>query len=256
MKTTKEQLISQLKAIGIDKGMSLMVHSSLKSIGPVEGGPDTIIDALQEVIGPDGTLMMSTVSGNVNPGQPVFHVDYTPSTVGHLSNVFRKRKGAIRSLHPVHSIVAMGPKAKFFTEGHLEANTPWSTDSPYGKMMRNGVKILALGVDYKSNTCLHALEIEARVPGLHTEKTSTLYVFDTNDQLHTIEHHWHAPKKDYYINMESVVAAAGGLVYGQIGTSISRLTDAEKLREVMLPIFQETPELAIKRLSDSTYIWE
>ena len=252
----KEQLISQLKGIGITEGTDLHVHSSLKSIGPVEGGPDTIIDALQEVIGPEGTLMMSTVSGNVNPEQPVFHVDHTPSTVGYLSNVFRKRKGAIRSMHPVHSIVAMGPKAEFFTEGHLEANTPWSPDSPYGKMMRNGVKILFLGVNFECNTCMHALEIEARVPGLHTEKTSTLYVFDSDNSMRTIEHHWHAPKKDYFINMESIVAEKGGLTYGQIGTSISRLLDAETLREVVLPILKETPDLAIKRLSDSTYIWE
>lgn len=109
----KEQLVSRFKAIGIKKGMDLQVHSSLKSIGPVEGGPDTIIDALLEVLGPEGTLMMSTVSGNVNPGQPVFHVDHTPSTVGYLSNVFRKREGAVRSMHPVHSIVALGPKAVF-----------------------------------------------------------------------------------------------------------------------------------------------
>jgi aminoglycoside 3-N-acetyltransferase len=199
---------------------------------------------------------MSTVSGNVNPNQPVFHVDYTPSTVGYLSNVFRKRKGVIRSLHPVHSIAAFGPKAVFFTEGHLRANTPWSEDSPYGKMMRNGVKILFLGVDFKCNTCLHALEIEARVPGMHTEKPSTLYVFNSEEEMQTIEHHWHAAKKDYYINMESIVATKGGLKYGQIGTSISRLTDAEILREILLPILKETPDLAIKRLSESTYIWK
>jgi aminoglycoside 3-N-acetyltransferase len=252
----KEQLKTQLKAIGVEEGMDLMMHSSFKSVGPVEGGADTIIDALLEVLGPDGTLMMSTVSGNVNPTQPVFHVDHTPSTVGYISNVFRKRKGAVRSMHPVHSIVAMGPKARFYTDGHLEANTPWSPDSPYGKIMRNGAKILFFGVDFKCNTCLHALEIEARVPGLHTEKTSTLYIYDSNDKLQTIEHHWHSPKKDYYINMESIVAEKGGLNYGKIGTSISRLVNAGKLREIMLPIFEKTPDLAIKRLSDSTYIWE
>jgi hypothetical protein len=56
--------------------------------------------------------------------------------------------------------------------------------------------------------------------------------------------------------MESIVAEKGGLNYGKIGTSISRLVNAGKLREIMLPIFEKTPDLAIKRLSDSTYIWE
>ncbi|MBN2643419.1 MAG: AAC(3) family N-acetyltransferase [Victivallales bacterium] len=252
----KEEFISQLKAIGIEEGMDVLVHSSMKSIGPVEGGADTVIDALQEVLGEDGTLMMSTVSGNVNKEQPVFHVDHTPGTVGILSNIFRKRKGAVRSMHPVHSIVAMGPKAKFYTDGHLESNTPWSPDSPYGKIMRNGAKVFFIGTDFECNTCMHALEIEAKVPGLHTEETQTLYIFDSNNNMHTIEHHWHSPKKDYYTNMESIVAKAGGLTYGQIGMSISRFVDAETLRKVMLPIFQNTPELAIKRLSENTFIWE
>ena len=138
----KEQLIKQLKAIGIKEGMDLMVHSSLKRVGYVDGGPDTIIDALLEILGPDGTLMMSTVSGSVTPKQPVYHSDHTPSSVGYLSNVFRKRDNVIRSLHPVHSIAAFGPKAEFYTKGHLQANTPWSPDSPYGKLMRNNAHIL------------------------------------------------------------------------------------------------------------------
>jgi len=162
---------SQLRRLGLQAGMNLLVHSSLRRVGPVEGGAEAIIDCLLRLLGPDGTLMMSTVSGNVNREQPVFHVQETPSTVGTLGNVFRRRPGAIRSLHPVHSVVAMGPKAEFFTAGHLEARTPWSPDSPYGKLMRNHGHILFLGTNFTCNTCIHALEIEARVPGLHTEET-------------------------------------------------------------------------------------
>ncbi len=253
---TREQLISQFKELGIKPGMDLMMHSSLRRIGPVDGGADTVIDALLEILGPEGTLMMSTVSGNVNPAQPVFHVEHTRSTVGALSNVFRKRKNAVRSLHPVHSITACGKRAAFYTEGHLDANTPWSPDSPYGKIMRNGAHILFLGVNFTCNTCLHALEIEARVPGLHTENTSTLYVIDHNHAVQAIEHHWHAPKKDFYTDMEHLVARENGIAYGRIGKGISRLVDAGILREVLIPVFRNTPELAIMPLSDSDYIWE
>jgi aminoglycoside 3-N-acetyltransferase len=199
---------------------------------------------------------MSTVSGSVNRDQPVFHVKHTPSSVGYLSNVFRRRQGVIRSLHPVHSLAAFGPKAAFFTAGHLEANTPWSPDSPYGKLMRHNAHILFFGVDFQCNTCLHALEIEARVPGLHTRETTTLHVYDAEDACHEIDHHWHAPKKSYYSDMEHLVAAAGGLVYGRIGHGISRFVDARILRETLLPVFQHTPELAIMRRSDNDFIWE
>ncbi len=116
--------LAQLKDIGVAPGMDLLVHSSLKRVGPIDGGADTIIDTLLEAIGPGATLMMSTVTGNVNAAQTVFHVAHTPSTVGALTNVFRRRDCAIRSLHPVHSIAAIGPRAGFYTEGHLDAPTP------------------------------------------------------------------------------------------------------------------------------------
>ncbi len=253
---TKNTLLAQFHELGIRPGMSLLTHSSLRWLGPIDGGADTVIDALLEILGPEGTLMMSTVSGNVNREQPVFHVEHTPSTVGILSNVFRKRPGAIRSLHPVHSIVGLGPKAEFFTSGHLQANTPWSPDSPYGKLMRNGGFILFLGTNFTCNTCLHALEIEARVPGLHTRESSPLYICDYDGKWHTIQHHWHSPKKDFFVDMEHVTAKAGGLRYGQTGEGISRLVDAEILRKAVLPVYQQTPGLAIQRLSDNDFIWE
>jgi aminoglycoside 3-N-acetyltransferase len=253
---TKEKLKEQLRAIGVGEGMDLMMHSSLKRVGKVEGGADTIIDALLEILGPEGTLMMSTVSGAVTPLQPVFHSRYTPSSVGALSNVFRMREGVVRSLHPVHSLAAFGPKAEFYTEGHLDCATPWSPDSPYGKLLRNGAKILFYGVDFACNTCLHALEIEARMVGIHTRETTTLYVYDDNDVKRTIEHHWHAKKKSYYPSLEYIVEKAGGLTYGVIGNGISRFVDAGILYESLLPVFKDTPELATVRLSDNDFIWE
>ncbi len=252
----KTTLMKQFHAIGIKKDMDLLLHSSLRRVGPVEGGADTIIDALIETIGPEGTLMMSTVSGNVNPNQTVFHVLHTPSTVGALSNVFRKKPGVIRSLHPVHSIAALGPKAVFYTEGHLDCPTPWSPESPYGRLMRNNGYLLFLGANFAANTCIHALEIEARVPGLHTESTTTLQVFDADGTLHEIEHRWHAPKRSCYPDLEHIVEHAGGLIYGRIGDGISRFVDAQILRKTLLPLFQNTPELGIQPLTESRFIWE
>ena len=249
-------LVKDLQSLGVKPGMSLLMHSSLRRIGPVEGGADTVIDALLEILGPEGTLMMSTVSGNVNREQVVFDVRHTPSTVGTLSNVFLKRKGVIRSLHPVHSIAAYGPKAEFFTEGHLDVNTPWSPGSPYGKLMRNGGHILFLGTNLTYNTCMHALEIEARVPGLHTKETTELFIHDYEGNVRTIQHHWHAPKKDYFLDMEHILAGVNGLKYGIVGQGICRLVDAEILRKTVLPILQTTPELAIMRRSDNDFIWE
>lgn len=254
---TKKKLIADLKKIGVRKGMDLLVHSSLRRTGPIQGGPDAIIDALLEAIDPHGTLLMPTISSSVTPKQPVFHVEKTPSSVGYLTNVFRQRKGAVRSLHPVHSVAAMGPKAGFYTDGHLTANTPWSPESPYGKLIRTNGWILFLGVNLRVNTCFHALEIEALIPGIHTEKADTLFVIDYDGVLHEKEHHWHSPKTPYYVDMEHILFEHNALTYGQIGTGISRLVDAAAMRQTILPLIKKNPDIILCRaLDQNRYVWQ
>ncbi len=254
---TKKELIADLKRIGVRKGMDLLVHSSLKRTGPVQDGPDAIIECMLEAIGPGGTLLMPTVSGRVTPAQPVFHVEHTPSSVGYLTNLFRQKRGALRSLHPVHSVAAMGPKAEFYTQGHLAVNTPWSPESPYGKLMRNNGWILFVGVDLNVNSCFHALEIEALIRGIHTEKADTLFVIDYDGLLHQTEHHWHCRKAQFFMDMEHIVFESHALTYGQIGAGISRLVDAAAMRETILPLIKKNPDIIVRRGSDQDhYVWQ
>ena len=254
---TKKKLIADLKRIGVRKGMDLLVHSSLKRTGPVQGGPEAIIDGLLEAIGPRGTLLMPTISGSVTPTQPVFHVEHTPSSVGYLTNVFRQRKGALRSLHPVHSVAAMGPKAKFYTQGHLAVNTPWSPGSPYGKLMRNNGWILFLGVNLNVNSCFHALEIEALIPGIHTEEADTLFVIDYDGVLHEKEHHWHCREAQFFIDMEHILFKSHALTYGQIGAGISRLVNAAAMRQTVLPLIKKNPGIIVRPASgQDRYVWQ
>lgn len=249
------ELAGQLRDLGLRPGMDLLVHSSLRRLGPVAGGADAVIDVLLEALGPEGTLVMSTVSNKVTPEQPLFHVTHTPSSVGALSNVFRARPGTVRSLHPVHSVAACGPRAGWYTRGHHRAATPWSPETPYGRLMRAGGHLLLLGTDFAANSCLHALEIEARVPGLHTAGSTTLQVIDAAGRFHAVEHHWHEAKRCFYQDLEHLVEKAGGLRYGRTGAGISRLVAAARMREVLLPVFRETPELAVMRLTDSRFVW-
>ena len=125
-----------------------------------------------------------------------------------------------------------------------------------GKLLRNEGFILFLGTNFTCNSCIHALEIEAGVPGLHTRRTSELYIRDYEGKLRVIQHHWHAPKKDFYVDMEHVVEAAGGLKWGRTGTGISRLVDAEILRATVLPILRSAPEQVIMSYSGDDFIWE
>lgn len=123
----KEDIKFSLELMDIKKGDILLVHSSLTSIGYVEGGAETVIDALLETVGEEGTIVMSTLTGWFEP----FDSGSIPSAVGKISERFRLRKNAFRSLHPVHSVAAIGKHAEYITEGHENCETGCGAGTQY-----------------------------------------------------------------------------------------------------------------------------
>ena len=151
---TKQEMKRSLRLMGIAPGDTLLLHSAMTAIGGVEGGADAVIDAFLETIGEEGTLVMSTLTGWFAP----FDAATSPSAVGYLSEVFRRRPGVLRSLHPVHSVCAYGKHAAFITEGHENCRTGCGEGTPYLKIRDLGGKALLLGVDMDRNTIMHSLE--------------------------------------------------------------------------------------------------
>ena len=151
---TRKDILLSLDLLGIVPGDTILMHSALTAIGPVEGGVDTVIDAFLEAVGPEGTLCMSSLTGWSAP----FDAATTPTGVGYIAETFRKRPGTLRSLHPVHSIIAAGKNAAYITEGHEKCATGCGEGTPYLKIRDLGGKIVLLGVDEDRNTSLHCLE--------------------------------------------------------------------------------------------------
>ena len=103
---TKEQLLQQLRDMGIKSTDNLLVHSSMKSLGPVQGGADTVLDALMEAV-PEGLLILPTHTWKQMCAEySFFDPETEPVCVGILPELFRKRPGVVRSLHPTHSMAA------------------------------------------------------------------------------------------------------------------------------------------------------
>ncbi len=151
---TKARLVSDLRKLGVCKGMDLMVHSSLGAIGFVAGGGDTVVDALLAAIGPQGTLLMPSFN---HRAAQVFNPLATPTTNGSIPDAFWRRAGAVRSLHPTHALAALGPRAAEFCAGHLEIGI-WEQDSPIGRLIHGGGYILALGTTHFTSTAYHVAE--------------------------------------------------------------------------------------------------
>jgi len=156
---TKNDIVQGLRGLGTVPGDLLQVHSSMKSFGYVEGGPNTVIDALLEVVGPEGTVMMSTFN---HGAAEIFDIKMTPSRNGLLTETFRQRPQARRSMHPTHAYAAIGKLADWLTQGHLEAGT-FGENCPLGKLAQKGGYCLMLGVAFNSCTAAHIGECKARV---------------------------------------------------------------------------------------------
>lgn len=163
--------------IGVREGITLILHSSLSSIGWVCGGPAAVILALESVLGPEGTLVMPAHStdlsdpaawGNppvpeswweiIKETMPAYDYNLTPTRgIGKIPEIFRKQEGVLRSAHPQVSFTARGKNAEFITSGH-ELDFGCGTKSPLKKIYDLDGYVLLLGVKHSSNTSIHLAE--------------------------------------------------------------------------------------------------
>jgi aminoglycoside 3-N-acetyltransferase len=158
---TKESLIKSFRSLGIHKGTRLVVHSALRNLGPIQDGADTVLDALLSCIGSEGLLVMPTFTYQ-NEG---FNPAISPSKTGILSEMLRKRPGAVRSLHPTHSITVVGDGAVALCEEHY-LKPGLGIGSPLDLVAKMGGGILLLGVGHTSNSTVHVGEAYAKMPYL------------------------------------------------------------------------------------------
>ncbi len=161
---SKEDIIKDLEKIGIKKGDVLMVHSSLSKIGFVNEGAKSVVEALIDVIGTDGHLLMPNspnASYQLAYIQSIaeFDVLNSPSKLGAISEYFRCLPDVKRSAHPTEPVSCLGPEKEYFVDNHFGNLTPYNQNSPFYKVIEKRGKILYLGVTLdNAGTHLHTLE--------------------------------------------------------------------------------------------------
>jgi aminoglycoside 3-N-acetyltransferase len=157
---SRSDILNDLKNLGIKRGDKLIVHSSFKAVGHVEGGPDTVIDALMETVGEQGNIMMPTFCDD--PPE-LFELEKSPSDCGIITNLFRRRPGIIRSFHPSHSVAVWGNDAEQIAKTH-ESATALGVGSPMHELIKMGAYILLIGVDHNRNSAIHIAERILPIP--------------------------------------------------------------------------------------------
>jgi aminoglycoside 3-N-acetyltransferase len=173
---TRKSIAADLARLGIEVGDVVWFHSSLKSLGWVEGGAEAVVDAFLDAVGPEGLVAVPTLTATFALGCMyrdlvvyAFDPKETPSRVGAITEALRRRPNAFRSAHPTHSIAAIGKGAEELVEGHDRTST-FGLDSPYRRLVERGAKVLFLGVELRCNTLLHAIEDWLDLPYMQPEQ--------------------------------------------------------------------------------------
>ena len=243
---TKEQLKKELEEIGITSGDTLLVHSSLSKIGFVEGGAQTVVDALLSVVGTTGHILMP------NSPNAHFQLDYirklkefdvenSKSQLGVITEVFRNHPQAKRSWHPTEPVSCIGPNAAYFIEDHYKSLTPYTSESPFYRVAVQKGKILMIGVTLaNAGTSLHLLEdaigSDFKFP-IYYDETFRVKVRDPFGDIHEVETKVHNPtysKKRKCDELIPMFEKEGALKQVKIGNANTLLFDAEKMLQVML----------------------
>lgn len=249
---TADSLRQELSSLGLQSGMTVMVHSSLGKVGWTVGGPVTVIRAFLKVLGPEGTLVMPAETPSVlDPSfwndervktewhemirehLPVFDPLTTPTTMGAVPEAFRTYPRTLRSNHPLVSVCANGPLASEITKEHsLEFCEGRGT--PFEKLYDLDGQTLLLGVGFNRCTSLHFAE------SLVPQRRTTVHRFPMMDNGKRVWVEQPDMASDDGVHFPVVgeqFVATNAVKRGRVGEAHSMLFSTRQLVDVAISYF-------------------
>ncbi|KAE8395606.1 SPBc2 prophage-derived aminoglycoside N-acetyltransferase-like protein YokD [Aspergillus alliaceus] len=239
--STIESITRQLNALDEIRGTTILLHSSLSSLGWVCGGAEAVVLAILSAIGPDGTLVVPTHTGdNSDPAEwqcpPVpreWHAiiraaspPYNPPTsrtrgMGVIAETIRTWPGAVRSAHPQTSFAAVGPLAEWLMKGH-EVDCRLGESSPLAKLEKVDAKVLLLGVGFDVCTAFHLAEYRvANNAEEHMENNSFAIATEEGRQWITVTDI--RISSDPFGDLGGDFQKAGLVIEGRVGNALVKL---------------------------------
>ncbi len=253
MAWTKERIIDDLRELGAREGDTLLVHASMRAIGKVEGGADTMVDALLEVLGPEGTLLTPAFNaGNrvpekwatadirslpalySNSDTPEFVEGISLGQVGALAGRVHARSDS-RGSHPTLAFSALGRNAAFLT-GDAPFHYPLGTNSPLARLHQLNGGILLVGVDQTVNASLHLAENWADAP--YSRRKAMIRMPDQT----AMEMEGSPECSAGFAKIEPVLRQARILRTGYIGNAPSHLMRAQYVVSMAMEMIRGNPE--------------
>ena len=244
---TKQQLFEDLRQMHLKSTDTILIHTSMKAIGEVDGGADGFIDTLCEYF-KDGLLLIPTHTwDNVNEDQPIYDVSSTIPCIGLIPRLAAFRKDGYRSLHPTHSIWGHGKNAKEFLSGEEKATTPGPVGGAWNRLSAVNAKILLIGVGHNRNTFIHAVDELVDLENRLNPKPFDITIIDGDGNKYQTSFHCHyCTESDdvsqYFVNFEKAFVALGAQYNGKLGNAEVKVVDAKKCEEILVNIYAHAKE--------------
>lgn len=248
-KICRSQLAADLAALGLTRGDTVYVHTSMKQIGWIEGGAAALLEAFLEVLGPQGTLAVPTHTLSFPGRTPEPYIPgSTPTLLGRFPEEVRRHPRALRSGHASHSSAAIGARAAFLTEGHDPAHA-LGYDSPLHRLSRTGGKTLLLGVDNRANTAIHLAESLAGMPYVRLpydaswgEETAARLPDGSIRRVRQVEY---PGCSEEFERLEPCFREAGIVHTGRVGGAQARLYDTGRMVEAAQAALRRQPDMLL-----------
>ena len=241
----KEEITRQLEQLHTPKGAIVLMHSSLRSIGAVEGGAEGLLDILIDYFTRDGGLFCVPTHTWHNLGKDItLDMDSDESCLSAFAGVAIRNGRGIRSENPCHSMVVFGDreKAEAFVEGELFVSTPTAPESCYGKLIEQGGFVLLVGVGQTKNTCLHTVDEMLNIPNRMGDALVPMAVKKSGQ---TIKRELRLFQTDYtedislrFWKYETAFRYHRCITDGFLGNAPVQLCDAKKMKETIALIYQ------------------
>lgn len=248
--TAQDRIANDLLRLGLRPGGAALMHSSLSSLGHVPGGAETVIRALLQALGPQGTLLLPALSyEHANAAHPFFDLRNTPSNVGVIPEAFRLRPGTLRSVCPTHSVCGTGPLAEELLAGHHLDDTPCGQHSPFRKLPQHDGQIIFLGCTMRPNTSMHSVEEIAQPPYLFGAMIA--YEVVLGDGTHRVQpcrsHDFRGWGQRY--DRVADLLSGDALKQGMVMSALTHIVEARPMWEAALAAYQRDPLYFVEPVS-------
>ena len=243
----KKDVFDFLEKLGIKHDDTVLIHTSLKSVGEIENGADGLIDAFCEYLC-DGLFIVPTHTwDNVVPDSPYYDVRTTEPCIGTLPKIAAKRADGVRSLHPTHSVAAFGKRAAEYIKGEELSATPAPVGGCWARLYDEKAKILLIGVGHEKNTYFHAVDEMLGIKNRLNPKTFTITITDADGKTHkSPPFHTHRSEgiscccSEYYPNYKKALDTLGAVTYSTLGNALVYCCDAVKCTDIIRGIWEKT----------------